>query len=296
MTGRADTVARTGRWRRGTGLLCASVLLAACSSPLDRGTGADDIPPGCGECTDEIADLVATLEGTSGVEAVTSARRTRGVSAAHVSIGLDLTGEDVVATDVGAVVDAVAEAAWSSEVSPLDVLTLDVTLRNGYTEGNGLFFGRDRETYEQRWGKRPPGTEWTPLDAEDAEQEEDDAGDSDVGCEHDGCHELMREVARTVTDLPGVSAVTLSRFLFDDVTDADLVQVHVRPRGAAADPEDLAGAVGEVVWRSEVDPLDYIEVQVETAGFPETTTFHVSPDTGRDRDRLERRWGPRPVG
>lgn len=292
MTRRSDRAGLT-RWSPGPALLCASLLLAACSNPLDRGPSADAIPEGCGACTDEIADLVATLEDAPGVDAVTSTRRTtRGVSVAHLSLGLDLTGTDIVSTDVGAVVDAVAEAAWSSDVSPLDVLTVDLTLRNGYAEGTGVFFGRDREAYEQRWGPRPEGTEWTPLE----EGAEDVAGDSDAACERDGCPELMREVARTVSDLPGVAAVTGSRFLFDDVTDADTVQVHVRPREGTADPDDVAGAVGEVVWRSEVAPLDYIEVQVQAAGFPETVTFQVTPDTGSDREGLERRWGPRPVG
>jgi hypothetical protein len=290
VTRRTGRVART-RWSPGPALLCASVLLAACSNPLDREPAAADIPAGCGGCADEIADLVATLEGTRGVEAVTSTRRTTtGVSEAHFRVRLDLTGEDIVSTDVGAVVDEVAEAAWSSGVHPLDVLDVDVTLRDGYAEGVHVFFGRDRGTYEQRWGQRPEGTEWTPPT-------EDDEEPPASACERDGCRELMRDLAREVSAVRGVGAVLESTWLAETPTSSTSADVTVRTDGSA--PTGMvAEQVAEVVWRSEVAPIDWIDVTAGDADgrFPASLLLWIDPEDGDDRERLEQRWGPRPVG
>jgi hypothetical protein len=290
VTRRSGRVART-TWSLGPALLSASVLLAACSNPLDREPASADIPTGCGGCADEIADLVATLEDTPGVEAVTSTRRTTtGVSEAHLRVSLDLTGDDIVSTDVGAVVDEVAAAAWSSGVHPLDVLDVDVTLRNGYSEGVGVFFGRDRGTYEQRWGQRPQGTEWTPPD-------EDDQEPPASGCERDGCRELMRDLAREVSALPGVGAVLESTWLPDSPTSSTSADVTVRTDGSAP-TEQVAEQVAEVVWRSEVAPIDWIDVTAGDADgrIPASLLLWVDPEDGDDRERLEQAWGPRPVG
>jgi hypothetical protein len=290
VTRRSGREART-RGSLATALLCASVVLAACSNPLDREPSSADIPTGCGGCADEIAALVATLEDTPGVEAVTSTRRTTtGVSEAHLRVGMDLTGEDIVSTDVGAVVDEVAEAAWSSGVHPLDVLDVDVTLRNGYSEGVDVFFGRDRGTYERRWGRRPEGTEWTPPAADDEEP-------SGSGCERDGCRELMRDLAREVSAVRGVEAVLESTWLPDTPTSSTSADVTVRTDGSA--PTGMvAEQVAEVVWRSEVAPIDWIDVTAgDTDGrFPASLLLWVDPEDGDDRERLEQSWGPRPVG
>lgn len=273
------------RWNVSAAVVCLLVLLTGCTNPLDEEPSSAAIPTGCGDCEAEIAALVEDVQTIDGVESVRSTRRTtRGVPVAHLSVGLDLTGQDVVSTDIGVVADAVAEAAWRSEVSPLDVLGLDVRLRNGYHESVGYFFGAERATYEDRWGVRPAGTEWSPVPEEDGDLE---------GCEVDGCGEQMRDIARDVSALPGVDAVIVSDYAPDTPTSSAHADIEVRGEGA-----DLADRVAEVVWRSEVTPISHIDVTVDApgGGFPDTVTYQVDPENGRDHDRLEQQWGPRPAG
>jgi hypothetical protein len=272
------------RWNVSAAVLCLLLLLTGCANPLDKEPSSAAIPSGCGDCEEEIAALVEAVEGVPGVDAVRGTRRTtRGVPVAHLSVGLDLTGTDVVSTDIAAVTDAVAEAAWHSAVSPLDVLRLEVELRNGYRESDGYAFGADRATYEERWGRRPTGSEWSPV-PEDGDLE---------GCEVDGCREVMRDIAREASQLPGVDAVLQSDYLSDTPTSPASAAVTVR-----ADDTDVADRVAELVWRAEVSPLVSIQVSVETPGegFPESFDYQVDPDHGRDHDRLARLWGPRPHG
>lgn len=282
-------MARSGRlarmrWSFGVIVVCLTMGLAACTSPLDEEPASSRIPSGCGDCEAEIAALVAELEETPGVRAVTNPRRTtRGVPQAHLRLGLTLAGEDVVSTDISSVVDAVAEAAWRSDVTPLDVLNLDVTLSDGYTETDRFLFGAERETFEERWGERPEGSEWSAVP--------DDQADA-TGCERDGCPDLMRDLAREVSALPGVEAVLRSAYVGDTPTNASSADLEVRTDGS-----DVSEAVAEIVWRSRVAPLALIEVTavVPGGGFPESTGFQIDPDHGGDRDRLEEQWGPRPV-
>lgn len=272
------------RWGFGIIVICLAMGLAACSNPLDKVAGAEDVPRGCGDCEAEIADLVATLEQTPGVTAVTSTRRTtRGVPQAYLRLGLSLAGDDVASTDVKAVVDAVAEAAWSSRVTPLDVLSLDVSLDNGYHESDRYLFGADRDAYTQRWGERPAGSEWSPVPVEQAAVE---------GCPRDGCADLMRDIATEVAALPGVEAVLGSAYVSKSPTNASSADVTVRTDGT-----DVSEQVAEVVWRSRVAPISLISVtaQAPGGGFPDTITFQIDPDHGRDHDRFEEEWGPRHV-
>ncbi|WP_374455271.1 hypothetical protein [Nocardioides sp.] len=274
------------RWNVSAAVVCLLVVLTGCTNPLDKEPSSARIPTGCGECEDEIAALVDEVQAIDGVEAVRSTRRTtRGVPVAYLTVGVDLTGKDVVSADISAVTDAVAEAAWRSDVSPLDVLSLGVTLRNGYEESDSYAFGADRTTYEQRWGERPSGAEWSPV------QEDDDL----EGCEVDGCTELFRDIARDASALPGVTAVLRSAYGSDTPTNAS--SAHVELRADEVD-DGLVEQVAELVWRSEADPLDLISVTVETpeGGFPDTVTFQIDPDHGRDHERLEQMWGPRPTG
>jgi hypothetical protein len=277
------------RWNVSAAVVCLLVLLTGCTNPLDKEPSSAAIPAGCGDCEDEIAALVEEVQAIDGVDAVRGTRRTtRGVPVAYLSIGLDLAGKDIVSTDITAVTDAVAEAAWRSEVSPLDALTLQVELRNGYHESDGYPFGAERKSYEDRWGKRPAGSEWSPLPEQDEDLE---------GCEVDGCHELMRAIAREASALPGVDAVVRSAYVSDSPTNGSTADVDLK----ADDPVvvgGLAEQVAEIVWRSEVGPIDYISVTVETpeGGFPDTVTLQIDPDHGRDHDRLEKKWGPRPAG
>lgn len=271
------------RWNVSAAAVCLLVLLTGCANPLDKEPSSAAIPAGCGACEEEIAALVETVEAIPGVKAVSSTERTtRGVPVAYLSVGLDLSGKDVASTDIGAVVDAVAEAAWHSEVSPLDVLRLDVELRDGYHESAGFAFGADRATYEEQWGKRPPGSEWSPVPE----------GDDDLaGCEVDGCPDLMREIARDVAALPGVTTVLEATYVASSPTNSTSVDVTVETDGS-----DVADAVAEVVWRSQVEPLEWIEVTTsDGGGSPDSTRWWVDPGNGRDRARFEQMWGPRPV-
>ncbi len=272
------------RWSLGIIVVCLAMGLASCSSPLDKQPSSARIPAGCGDCEAEIADLVAALADTPGLRAVTSSRRTtEGVPQAYLRLGLALAGRDVASAEIAGVVDAVAEAAWRSDISPLDVLVLDVELDNGYHESDRLLFGADRETYQQRWGERPAGSEWSPVP-------EDQAGAA--GCERDGCPELMRDIAREVSALPGVEAVLGADYISDTPTNASSAEVAVRTDGT-----DVGEAVAEVVWRSRVAPIKLIAVTAvgPDDGFPDATTFQIDPDHGRDHGRLADRWGPRPV-
>lgn len=272
------------RWNVSGAVVCLLVLLAGCTNPLDREPSSARIPTGCDDCAEEIAALVKVVEKVDGVASVGGARRmTRGVPVAYLSVSLDLTGEDVVSTDITAVTDAVAEAAWHSDVTPLDTLSLSLELRNGYHESDGYDFGTDRASFEERWGPRPAGSEWSPVEE----------GDDDLeGCEVDGCDEQMRAIAREVSALPGVEAVIHSAYAPDDPTSSASTRIEVR-----GDSAELAERVAEIVWRSEVGPIDYISVTVETpdGGFPDMTDFQIDPDHGRDHERLEQMWGPRPA-
>jgi len=273
------------RWNVSAAVLCLLVVAAGCSNPLDEEPSSAAIPTGCGDCEAEIAALVEAVEEIPGVVGVTDTRRTtRAVPVAHLSMGLDLAGTDVVSTDVAAVADAVAEAAWRSGVSPLDVLRLEVGLRNGYEESDAYAFGAERATYEERWGPRPAGTEWSPVPETDDDLE---------GCEVDGCRDLMRAVAREVSALPGVKAVLRSDYGASTPTNTSSADLEVRTDGT-----DVAERVAEVVWRSRVTPIRLISVTTAEpgGGFPDTVTYQVDPEIGRDHDRLEELWGPRPVG
>jgi hypothetical protein len=73
--------------------------------------------------------------------------------------------------------------------------------------------------------------------------------------------------------------------------------VELKSDGSAT-VDDLVGRVAELVWRSEVAPIGLITVTVETpdGGFPDSVILQIDPDHGRDHDRLEQMWGPRPAG
>lgn len=263
-------------------MLATALLVTGCGI-LDAPPGPE-VPTGCGECTGQVADLVSRLEETGAVVTVRGTNRTTRTQG-YLGLGVDLNGTDVVSADVGALMDSVAEAAWKSDVTPLDTLSVNGTLRNGYVETVVYGFAAERSSYEQRWGERPPGSDWTPLS---------DAGRDDdaVGCEVDGCHELMRDIAREVSSLPGVKAVLRSDYISTSPTNASSADIDVRTDGS-----DVTEQVAQVVWRSRVTPIRLISVLTDEpgGGFPDTVTYQIDPEIGRDHDRLEELWGPRPV-
>ena len=275
------------RWNVSAAVVCLLVVLTGCTNPLDKEPSSVQVPAGCGECTTEVADLVTELTASPAVLAVRGTRRTT-TSTGYLGLGVDLDGKDVVSADLDLLFDAVAEAAWRSGVTPLDTLSVDGRLRDGYAETVVYAFGADRASFEERWGTRPEGSEWTPTSEEDDDLE---------GCEVDGCPDLMRDIAREASGLPGVEAVVRADYVSDTPTNASSAHVELKADDAAA-VDDLVDQVAEMVWRSEVDPIDLISVTVETpeGGFPDTVTFQIDPDHGRDHDRLEQMWGPRPAG
>lgn len=275
------------RWNVSAAVVCLLVVLTGCANPLDKEPSSAQVPTGCGECTTEVADLVAELESSDAVLAVRGTRRTT-TSSGYLSLGVDLDGKDVVSADLDELFDSVAEAAWRSGVNPLDTLSVSGTLRDGYAETVIYDFGADRASFEKRWGARSRGSEWTPVSGQDDDLE---------GCEVDGCHELMRDIARAAADLPGVRAVVRSAYVSDSPTNASSADVDLVADDAVT-VEELAEQVAEIVWRSKVGPIDLISVTVETpdGGFPDEVTFQIDPDHGRDHDRLEQMWGPRPAG
>ncbi|CAM3487854.1 hypothetical protein [Nocardioides zeicaulis] len=278
------------RWNVSAAVVCLVLVLSGCANPLDRPSSSAKVPTGCGECTAEVADLVAELTSSDAVLDVRGTRRTT-TGSGFLGIGVDLDGDDVVSADLDALFDGVAETAWRSGVTPLDTLSVSGVLRNGYAETVAYDFGADRAAFEKRWGARPKGSDWTPV------PDEADESDGLVGCEVDGCHDLFRGVARDASALPGVTAVLSSAYARDTPTNASSADVDVESDGTVA-VDDLAEQVAEIVWRSTISPIDAISVTVETpdGGFPDDVTFQIDPDHGRDHERLQEMWGPRPVG
>lgn len=274
------------RWNVSAAVVCLLVALTGCANPLDQQPSSAKVPTGCGECATQVADLVAELESSAAVLDVRGTRRTT-TDSGFLGIGVDLDGDDVVSADLDALFDGVAEAAWRSGVTPLDTLSVSGVLRNGYAETVAYDFGAERAAFEEKWGERPEGSDWTPVS-----EESDDL----VGCEVDGCRDLFRGVARDASALPGVTAVLSSAYARDTPTNGSSADVDVEADGTVA-VDDLAEHVAEIAWRSKISPIDYIRVTVETpgGGFPDDVTFQIDPDNGRDHDRLEQMWGPRPV-
>jgi hypothetical protein len=94
-----------------------------------------------------------------------------------------------------------------------------------------------------------------------------------------------------------VEDVVRSAYVSDSPTNASSADVHVKADDTVV-VDDLVDQVAEIVWRSTVAPIDLITVQVETpdGGFPDSVVLQIDPDHGRDHDRLEQMWGPRPAG
>jgi hypothetical protein len=268
---------------RRLGTLLASVLVATGCGSLDAPPGPE-VPAGCGECAGQVDDLVAALEKSGAVLTVRGARRVT-TRQGYLGLGVDLDGKDVVSADMDELMDRVAEAAWKSEVTPLDTLSVDGTLRNGYAETVVYDFAEERSSFEERWGDRPPGSDWTPVSGDG---EDEDA----QGCEVDGCHELMRDIAREVSALPGVRAVLRADHVSSSPTNASSADIDVKTDGT-----DVTDQVAEIVWRSRVTPIELITVTSSTpgGGFPDQVILQIDPKIGRDHDRLEQMWGPRPV-
>lgn len=258
-------------------LVLAVGVLSGCAA-LDREPEAE-VPEGCGDCVAEIAELTSALEELPEVTKVRGTHRSTD-DYGYLSLGVDLDGDDVVAADLDALYDAVARAAWESGVTPLDVVSIDGKLRNGYAETNLFYFGDDRTDYEQRWGDRPSGTVWTP-----GSQRPEDA----EGCP-DQCRAEMRDIARDVSAVPGVRAVTRSLFVPDSPTNGWQAVVTVETDGT-----DVTEQVAEIVWRSPVQPLEWIDVTtMGPGGDLDNTNFWVDPDDGKDYDRFVTTWGERP--
>ena len=257
-------------------LLCGLTLaMAACT----EAGSSSSAPAGCGGCEQELAALTETLEGLPSVQSVdmaTFGTQTNGRGELYVR--LTASGEDLGSTDTAALADELTETAWKSDLQPLDHAEIVFALRSGYYESAVGDFGRDRSVYEGRWGPRPEGTVWSPIDSEAPVE----------GCGR--CIEETRELARAIEALRSVDTVTEASYGTDGTVDVSSLRVAFR-RAGDADPADR---IAELVWRSRVTPLDAVVVTDESSEGIDEERLDLRPDSA-DHATYEERWGPRPV-
>ena len=135
------------------GVLMTSACSSSDGSPSGSGSTAEE---GCGECTQEVAEIREQLGKVDGIRELVTLTRypSTPTNGAGVKVELRSTG----AGDTG-VQDEVAEIVWKSRVTPLDELFVTVedsegelvqTLPYDFHEGN-----RGHAAYVEQWGPRP---------------------------------------------------------------------------------------------------------------------------------------------
>lgn len=137
--------------------LVGVLVTGACSSSgggsSGGGSSADD---GCGECTEEVADIRAQLGDLDGIRELVTLTRYASSPTNGAGVKVELRSRG--AGDTG-IQDEVAEIVWKSRVTPLDELFVTVedgegelvpTLPYDFTDG-----ARQHATYVEQWGQRP---------------------------------------------------------------------------------------------------------------------------------------------
>lgn len=268
--------------RRLLGVLASTALVvAAAGCAADSGSGSEpSAPRGCGDCARELDDLTATLEALDAVESVDmvtfdSDTNDRG----QLYVQLTVAAPDLASADTAAIADELTEAAWTSQLQPLDRSEIVFTLGSGYYESAIGEFGRERTAYEEKWGPRPEGTVWSAVPSEDP-------GD---GCSP--CVDETRELARTIDALPGVGTVTEARWASDPVSGESDLTVAYTTDGA----DDPTEQIVELVWRSAVTPLDDVRLRDASSKTLDPVSIDLRPDSA-DSATYAQQWGPRPVG
>ena len=134
----------------GLSLFLALGVLAGCMSQGDGQQPAKRA--GCGSCTSEVAELGRQVSGVPGVSEMKQIRYTERVAVTTpATLTVVVAGEDE-----SPLRDAVAKAAWLSEVTPLEDLSVGVLAPGAtYVEYHDYAFKRDADTYVQKWGARP---------------------------------------------------------------------------------------------------------------------------------------------
>ena len=265
--------------RRLLGVLASTALAVAASGcTADSGTGAEaPSPRGCGECAAELDDLTSTLEALDDVESVEMATFDADTDdRGQLYVQLTVAAPDLASADTAAIADELTRAAWDSDLQPLDRSEIVFTLGSGYYESAIGDFGRERTTYEERWGPRPAGTVWSAVPDDDPRE----------GCSP--CVDETRELARQIDDLPGVGTVTEARWASDPVSGESDLTVAFTTDGPA-DPMDQ---VIELVWRSAVTPLDDVRLRDASSKTLDPVSLDLRPDSA-DSATYEERWGPR---
>lgn len=119
------------------------------------------------------------------------------------------------------------------------------------------------------------------------------AGSTDPGCGE--CVEELAQVREQVESLPDVERlVTLEKYPASPTNGAG-VTVELRSRSTGDD--QVVDEVAEIVWKSELWPVDVVDVSVEDAS--DALLHGDSPydfrDDSRDHASYVEQWGPRPV-
>ena len=89
------------------------------------------------------------------------------------------------------------------------------------------------------------------------------------------------------------------RYLHDDITGTSEVDARVRSDIATEEAaEKVADRVVRVLWESEIAPIDFVFVVVESDDYFDTLgpyNFTEADDASQDNPELAERWGPRPT-
>ena len=150
---------RSASRRPWTGRLVASLglsrflALGALAGCMSQGDGQQPAKrAGCGSCTSQVAELGRQVGGVPGVSEMKQIRYTERVAVTTpATLTVVVAGEDE-----SPLRDAVAKAAWLSEVTPLEDLSVGVLAPGAtYVEYHDYAFKRDADTYVQKWGARP---------------------------------------------------------------------------------------------------------------------------------------------
>lgn len=119
------------------------------------------------------------------------------------------------------------------------------------------------------------------------------AGSTDPGCGE--CVEELAQVRKEIESLPDVKRLlTLKKYAASPTNGAG-VKIELRSRSTGDD--QVVQEVAGIVWKSELTPVDVVDVTVEDASGE--LVHGGSPydfrDGSRDHPSFEELWGPRPV-
>lgn len=131
--------------------------------------------------------------------------------------------------------------------------------------------------------------------ANDTGDGESSGASSQEGC--GACTEQLAAVRAQIEALPDVAELATLETYTGSPTNAPGVQVELRTR-STGDPS-VMDQVAEIIWKSELSPVEEVFVTVEDAS-GELVRGGGSPydfsETSRQHDVYVREWGPRPVG